>query len=215
MIGENIIDIDFVEQYLYCHYQTYYTNPNYREDLVGEAILEICENITDFDSEKAGFKAWATPHIKRGALKFLMSIHELSEYYIKLRAKAYKVISLAAEKGVELTLHDVLSEKAANAISHSSVRLTSVMENTISTTLEDTIIVEETLNELSKIMDFLSEEEREIIKAKAEACSKKDFLVKMRNLGYKKGSERDIYNKVSAKAQKYAYQNGLVKCITA
>ena len=132
-------------------------------------------------------------------------------------ARAKQMISpeQAAEKGVELTLHDVLSEKAANAISHSSVRLTSVMENTISTTLEDTIIVEETLNELSKIMDFLSEEEREIIKAKAEACSKKDFLVKMRNLGYKKGSERDIYNKVSAKAQKYAYQNGLVKCITA
>lgn len=215
---DNIIDLNFINKFLYCNYETYYTNPNYKEDLVSEAVLEVCEHVTQYDSNIASFKAWATPHINRGALKFLMGLYNLPEYYVKLRKKANAIIERASENGKEITYDDLarenkISKKAASIIGRKYVALTSIFENTNyvskGNSVENDIMKGETLKEIESVLNSLTEEEREVIEARADAICHSDFLVRMRNLGYKKGTESRALKRVEAKACKYIYENKL------
>ena len=67
----------------------------------------------------------------------------------------------------------------------------------------------ETLKEIESVLNSLTEEEREVIEARADAICHSDFLVRMRNLGYKKGTESRALKRVEAKACKYIYENKL------
>lgn len=216
---DNFIDIPFVEQFLGCNYQTYYMNPNYKDDLVSEAVLEICEHATEFDSTVAGFKAWATPHIKRGALKFLMKLHGLSEHYEKMRAKASKVISEAAVKGETVNLYDILPKKAAFEISCSlDVSGLTGIER-VNTTIDETIRAKEMMAEIEQIMSVLSEKEKAIIYAKADSYGEEHkreaFYSKAEEAGIPKKTATKTYNKAALKAKKFAYANNLVQNLLA
>ena len=216
---ENFIDLNFVHQFLACNYATFYTNPNMREDLVSEAVLEICEHAKEYDSEIASFKAWSTPHIKRGALKFFMKLHNLSEHYEKMRAKAYRLIAEAALCGETVNLYDILPKKAAYEISCSldCCGLTGV-ERT-STTLDEEINAKETMSGIEEIMAILSEKERAIIYAKAESYGEEHkrevFYQKAEEAGISKKEATKCFNRASLKARKFAYKSEIAKDLLA
>lgn len=226
MLEINSEVINFVNQYLACNYKEYYMNPNYRNDMLGEVFLEICEHRLDYDENIAGYKAFVTPLIKKGMLKFTGSLHGTTEYYEKVRAKIIKAAGALALKGEQLSAENITKEAGCskksfkgvgyipdilacneNSSHESNVSLEALSEEgtyeegyelATESSIEDAAIINNELEQVKGIWDFFTDDEKALILAKADSFSKKEFLKRAKALGH------DMANKDLAKIQNKA-----------
>ena len=174
--------IPFVHGYLKQHEELYY-DPNHRDDLVSQCLLEITKNIKKYNSNLGALTTFLVPNIKCGIKNyrcFLLNKKEDSlKNYLKIKAAINDLQAMNLNPSVEniayvtgFTLSKVYKElmlpQPAELVYDETIfdQIPGAFENP-----ENIIYEKESIAEAMQIVSKLSENEQKIIKDYIEYLS--------------------------------------------